>query len=811
MNKKLYKLMDWPEIEAIVYSESLNPYNVLGAKIIGNNVLFQTFVPDAKEISLITIINGVETSYDMEMADEEGFFACIISGKKIPQYEYEINKDGEKFRIKDAYSYRGFEIDEKTLKKFESGILYDSYNYFGAHKCVINGQEGVRFALWAPNAIGCSLIGDFNNYTNKMYQMKKNEKTGVFEIFIPNVNEGDKYLYSIKVKGGEYVEKLDPYSSVISLDEKAYSQCFFSEYHFSDDKYLKSRSKYKKDDSRISVYEVNLGYFKRGKKNSLLNYKELGKSIAEYVKEMNYTHVDLMPLLEYTKDSSFGYQTKMFYALTNRYGTPDDFKAMIDILHQNDIGVIMDFAPYHFSCDCDGLLDFDGTCLYEHLDPKKGVHPFFGTKMFNYGRKEVSNFLISSALNLVKEYHIDGLRLDGVSSMIYLDYGRAEGDYIPNIYGGNENLEGIEFIKHLNSIMNKENKDVLMIANDDSLFPMVTESLDKGGLGFDLKINKGMTDDFLNYISYDPYFRSHHHNELTDNMLYQYSDNLISSLSHEYFIYDQGSLFDRMPGEEKDKFNNLKLSLAFLFLHPGKKCIFAGQDIGVSGPFFEDEIIDWSITKKESNKGVKNLVCDLNKLYQSYDELSLYDNSEKGFEWINCIDSEKNMISFLRKGKTEENVLLVVFNFANVLQNFSIGSSIAGKYKEILNSDSKEYAGSNVVNRGYKPVSEIGMDGRTYSVDIKLAPLSMSVLKFVPFTDKEKYQIEKKKEAVIAKTKAQEYEEEAKTASADYEEAKIKLEEAKKLMKDAEQRIKKALEKKEAELLKAKKALEEAN
>lgn len=809
MDKKLYKLMDWPQIEAVVYSEIDDPYSVLGAKVVGNSVLFQTFIKDADKVSLIVSSNGKETSYDMEMVDEAGFFACMITGKKIPSYEYEVTYNKKIFRIKDAYFIKGFEIKDDILKKFQNGILYDSYKYFGAHKAVVNGVDGVKFSLFAPNAIGCSVLGSFNNFISRMYQMKKNEQYGIYEIFIPGAKDGDLYLYEVKHKGGKYVEKLDPYSVSIDVNEKRYSKCDFSEYEFNDEKYIKDRIKFKEPNSKISIYEINLGYFERGKKNSLLNYQKLAEAISEYVSEMGFSHVNIMPLMEYVNDSTFGYTPSLLFAPTQRYGSSNDLKKMIDIFHQNNIGVILDFVPYHFSNEEDGLSQFDGTCLYEHLDPIKGIHPFFGTRMFNFGRKEVSNYVISSAINMVTEYHIDGLRMDGVSSILYLDYGRGA-DYIPNIYGGNENLEGIEFIKHLNSIMGKLHKDVIMIANDDSLFPMITGKLEDGGLGFDLKMNKGLSDDYLSYISYDPYFRAHHHNELTDNMLYQYSDNLISAFSHENFIYGQGTLLEKMPGTEDEKFKNVKLSLAYLYLHPGKKYIFQGQDIGVSDEFNDNEVIDWSLLKNENNKAIKKIVKDLNALYEKYDELSVLDNVLEGFEWINCINSEQNMLSFLRKAKAQEDILMVVFNFANIAQSFKVGSNIAGKYKEIFNTDSKEYAGSNVVNRGYKSVSEIGSDGRAYSVEIKLAPLSAAVFKFVPFTEKEKYQIEKKKEASIANTRAKEFEDIAKNTELEYEEAKAKLEEVKKQMKDAELRIKKALESRDKELLKAKKALEDA-
>ena len=810
MNKKLYKLMNWPEIEAIVYAEDTNPYNILGPKQVGASALYQAYFPNAQKVDLITILGSKETVHSMELADESGFFACLVTGKVSSKYEYEVTTDKATFRIKDAYAFKDFELDDKDIAKFMSGIHYTLYDFLGAHPSKVNGCDGVCFRVWAPNAVSCCILGSFNSFESKIHLMKKNEDAGIFEIFIPDAKVGDKYLYEIKQRGGECVRKLDPFSQSVSMNEDIVSIVSLSKYDFKDSEFIKSRSEYTVSDSMISIYELNLGYFIKDRNGEVLNYKELGKEIAAYVKEMGYTHVNLMPIMEYIEDSTWGYQTLCFYAPTNRYGGVDDLKEMIDTLHGEGIGVILDWAPYHFAKGKMGLSNFDGTCLYEHLDSKKGVHPFYGTGMFNLGRKEISNFLIANALYWVEQFHIDGIRVDGVSSILYLDYGRREGEWIPNMYGGNENLDGIEFIKHLNSIMKKRNPGIVMIAQDDSYFPMVTGSLDHDGLGFDLKLNKGLTDDLMDYISYDPYFRSHHHSDLTDNMLYQYSENFITSLGHEYFTYGQGSLMDKMPGELPQKVSGIKMTLAYCFMHPGKKLIFAGQDLGVTDDFDENATVDWSVTKNAQNKGIKALVRELNKLGKKYPALYELDNSSEGFEWINCISNEQNMISFLRKTHKSEDAVLVVCNFADMIQTFSVGTPFAGKYKLLLSTDQKEFAGNNIIGTKVKTVSENEADGKPFSIEVKMAPLSVAIYKYIPFTEKEQYQIDKRKEAAIAKTKAGDYQEEADRATVDYELAQKQMEEAKARMNEAKKRIDEALEKKNKELEKAKKALEEA-
>lgn len=806
MNKKLYKLMNWPQIEAIVYGEESDPFKVLGPHMYGTSCLFQTFVPGAKEVYVVVKNEKIK----MELVDEAGFFAQTITGKIPSTYKYEYVYPEETIESLDTYSFSGFEIKEKDINRITAGIHYELYDILGAHECEINGTSGIRFAVWAPNAISVFVVGDFNNWNQATHPMKKNEQAGIFELFIPNVNEGCEYKYYIKSKSGIGKLKSDPFSSYIDKDKGDASVICFSSYNFEDDDYIKSRKKQKKTEMPFSVYEIYAGNIFKNDNADKSVFENITDKLIKHVTETGYTHVQLMPVMEHSLDASWGYQTTHFYATASKYGKPDDLKRFIDKMHKNGIGVILDWAPFHFPKNETGLSNFDGTCLYEHLDSRKSTHPFYGTSLFNYGRAEVSNYLIANALFWIKEFHADGLKMDSVSSMLYLDYGKNDGEWVANMYGGNENLEAIEFIKHLNSIINKNYKDILMIANEDSGYPKTTTPVDEDGLGFDYKYNTGMTKDYFDYISYDPYFRAHHHSELTFSMVYQYSENYINALSHENFIYGNGTALNRMPGEIKDKLANLRLTYAYMFMHPGAKLIFQGQDFATASEFDEGAEEQWQLLRKNDNKGIKNLIKDLNKLYKKYPALYKLDKNPEGFEWINSIDAQKCVLSFMRKTDKADETLLVVCNFAGVDYNLRVGTNIAGKYKEILNTDAKEYGGKNKTNSKNKFVSEIEADAKTYSIEIKIPALSVCAFLYVPFTEAEKKAIEKKKEAELAKTKATEYHEIAINAENELLELKKLLEETKLKIKETQQKAEAAYKNEETEILKAKKALEEA-
>lgn len=800
MENKLYKLMNWPRIEGIIYSEEDNPHEVLGPHAAGKNTLFQTFQPEALEVYLVL---AGDKKVKMEQVDEAGFFACLISGKTPEAYEYEVHyAEGVTETVKDAYRY-SYGLDKKDIDKLNAGIFYDSYEKLGAHTMTLQGTEGTFFAVWAPNAVRVSVVGDFNHWDGRRHQMKKNQESGVFEIFIPDVKPGECYKYEIKTKGDMICLKADPYAFGQQMRPETASVVRELSYQWNDDVWMKSRAKKQTKTAPVSVYEMYLGSFRRNKETGeYMNYRELAPAIVDYIKEMGYTHVELMPVMEHPLDASWGYQVIGYYAPTSRYGSAEDFMYMIDTLHQAGIGVILDWVPAHFPRDTYGLARFDGTCLYEHLDPRKGSHPHWGTLIYNYGRPQVSNYLISNALYWVEKYHVDGIRMDAVASMLYLDYGKQDGEWVANIYGGNENLEAVEFLKHLNSIMKKRNPGVYMIAEESTAWPKVTTSADEDGLGFDMKWNMGLMNDYLSYIGLDPYFRAHHHNELTFSMIYQYSENFMTVFSHDEVVHGKSTMIGKMPGTKEDKFANLRLTYGYMMTHPGKKLLFMGQDIAEFKEFDETRQTQWSLLQYEEHKGINQLMKDLNFLYKEKPALYAKDTSWEGFEWINCISPEQCMLSFIRKADKPEDTLLVVANFAGVEQEFTVGVPYEGKYKELLNTDNKIYGGQSSRAARAKNAEEGEVDGRPYSVQIKMAPLSLVIYSYIPYTKKEKMEIERKKAQEAAVKRAKEAELLAKAAR---EEADI----AQKAAQEAEQKAREAEALAAAELKKARKATEE--
>ncbi len=805
MNSKLYKLMNWPRIEGIIYSEEDNPHDILGPHMIGKTVLFQAFQPEAEAVTLI--VQPGDKKHKMEMVDEAGFFACTVTGKIPDEYVYEVkDKDGKTRTIKDAYRYQ-VGMEQKDIDKFNAGIHYSVYEKLGAHPMTVSGTPGTFFAVWAPNALRVSVVGDFNHWDGRVHQMKRNPQGGIFEIFIPDVKPGECYKYEIKAKGGITFLKADPYAFGQQLrPETASIVRDLSTYQWKDQKWIKDRENFQSADSPISIYEIYLGSFKQNPDTGeYLNYRELAEEVISYVKDTGYTHVELMPIMEHPLDASWGYQVIGYYAPTSRYGSGEDFMWFVDALHQAGIGVILDWVPAHFPRDTYGLSGFDGTCLYEHADPRQGAHPHWGTLIYNYGRPQVANYLIANALYWAEKYHVDGIRMDAVASMLYLDYGKRDGEWVANIYGSNENLEAMEFLKHLNSVMKKRNPGVLMIAEESTAWPKITGRLDDGGLGFDMKWNMGFMNDYLSYIGYDPYFRSHHHNELTFSMIYAYSENFMLVFSHDEVVHGKATMIGKMPGTKEDKFANLRLTYAYMMTHPGKKLLFMGQDIAEFKEFDETRQTEWTLLSYDFHQGVHRLVQDLNQLYKERRALYALDTSPDGFEWINCISSEKCMVSFLRKTDKPEELLVVTVNFANAQQEFVVGVPLEGKYKEILNTDAVCYGGKGRINGKAKGTSETEVDGKPYSFSMTAAPLSASIFTYIPYTEKEKQQIAKKKaerEAIRHAEAAMREAEEAKrlalAAKEEAAEAKRQAQEAEKRAiaaeKKAEQELQRALE-----------------
>lgn len=735
MDKKLYKMMDWARIEQIVYSEEDHPSDFLGARYVSGGILIQSYFPSADKCFAIVQMNGIEKEIKMEKMDEEGFFACLVRSITKPRYKYHFRviMGSKVIQIKDPYSFKS-QIPEDILKKFNNGICYDIYKYLGAHVTTVNRTKGVNFAVWAPNAIRVSVVGDFNNWDGRCHQMNRLGDTGVFELFIPEIAENEIYKFEIKIKGGMVVLKSDPYGFFSQLRPDTASVIYnISGFEWTDNDFIQNRAVGQCDDKAISIYELYLGSFTNSKAgNEFANYREIADSLIPYIKEMGYTHVELMPVMEHPLDESWGYQVIGYYAPTSRYGTPNDFMYFINKMHKAGIYVILDWVPAHFPKDSHGLACFDGTCLYEHLDPRKGMHPEWGTLLYNYGRAEVSNYLIANALFWINEYHIDGLRFDAVASMLYLDYGRRDGDWIPNIYGGNENFESVEFIKHLNSINKKMNTGAIMIAEESTAWPKVTGDLNDDGLGFDFKWNMGWMNDYFSFIRQDPLFRKGCYGELTFSMIYAYSERFMLIYSHDEVVHGKSSLIGKMPGSIEDKFANMRLSFGYMYTHPGKKLSFMGNDIAEFDEWNEKRTVNWDLLQYEEHKQFNAYIKKLIEFYKSQSCLYELDNDVNGFEWINNISANESVIVFLRKNKAGKN-LLVVCNFSGSnWDNYKIGVPFSGKYKEIFNSDLLEFGGKGFVNPRVKKTKSDECDGREFSIRIKIPALSMAVFECTP-------------------------------------------------------------------------------
>lgn len=825
MTNKLYKLMDWAAIEAIVYSEEDNPHEILGIHTVTGGKLAQVFYPDA----VAAVLHTKNKDFPMEQADEEGFYAVLIPRNTSTEgYSFTVTmEDGTQ---KDFYDPYGFEpvIDKKDAEKFNQGIHYEIYHLLGAHPYVIDGIHGVLFALWAPNAIRVSVVGDFNHWDGRVHQMRRLGESGIFELFIPMANVGDNYKFEIKAKGGLTFLKADPYAVYSQKRPENASIVYdLSSFSWSDDTWMEQRKKTDVHKTPMSILEVHLGSFaKPDDGRDFYNYRELAPKIVSYVKEMGYTHIELMPVMEHPFDASWGYQVIGYYSPTSRYGTPDDFRFFMNYLHENGIGVILDWVPAHFPRDTHGLSNFDGTCLYEHEDPRKGSHPHWGTLIFNYGRPEVKNYLIANVLYWAREFHADGIRMDAVASMLYLDYGKNDGEWVANMYGGKENLEAMEFLKHLNSIMKKMEPSVLMIAEESTAWPNVTGDVKKDGLGFDYKWNMGWMNDFLDYMRCDPLFRAGRHGELTFSMIYAYSEKFVLVLSHDEVVHGKASLIGKMPGEIPEKFSNLRAAYGFMMMHPGKKLLFMGQDIGEFKEWSEERSVDWELLQYDDHKKLKGYVAELNKFYKEHPALYELDEKADGFEWINNISADENVIVFLRKTGREKDTLLVVCNFSGVDRtDYKIGVPYPGKYKEILNSDGKKFGGNGFVNSKIIASKADECDEREESIRIKSPAFSISVFSYTPFTEKEKVEIEKQKELerqrrmeeerlrkaveaeTLAKEAAKEAAERAKEADKMAKDALKRAQEESQYAKELEEKAKE-LEEKAKELEKKRKKIE---
>ena len=620
---------------------------------------------------------------------------------------------------------------------FGQGTHYDIYKKLGAHPTTQRRKKGVYFAVWAPNARSVSVIGDFNNWDNQANPMNKVGEIGVYELFVPGAKAGDLYKFFIVGYHGEELYKADPYANESELRPGTASRITdITDYKWKDTTWIKKRQEFDEKRDPMAIYEVHPGSWKKHPAENeddpgFYNYREFAHELAAYVKKMGYTHIELMGIAEHPFDGSWGYQVTGYYAPTSRYGTAQDFKYMVDYLHRNKIGVILDWVPAHFPKDAHGLANFDGTAVYEHEDPRQGEHPDWGTKIYNYGRPEVKNFLIANALYWIEECHVDGLRVDAVASMLYLDYGREDGQWIPNKFGGNENLEAIAFFKHLNSVVCGRNKGVMMIAEESTAWPKVTGSPEDDGLGFTLKWNMGWMHDFTEYMKLDPYFRKNAHHMMTFSMEYAYSENYILVLSHDEVVHLKCSMLNKMPGEGWDKFRNLKVAYAFMMGHPGKKLLFMGQEFSQLREWSEERELDWFLLAEEPHQQIQNWYKDLLHLYKKNKALYELDNDPKGFDWINKDDIFRSIFSFTRHSKDGKKNLLFVCNFTPVDRpDYRVGVPRRKQFKLVLNSDETKYGGSGEERPlVYKPEKQ-ECDGQKYSFAYPLPGYGVAVFEY---------------------------------------------------------------------------------
>ena len=694
MSKTVYDYMDWPEIEAVVYGEETAPRDVMGPRLTPDGVLIQGFFPEARAAAVVT----GRTKYEMELEDEAGYYAVLIPGRRIPDYEFQVEFEKETKNFKDAYAFGGL-LTEEDERAFLGGVYYEAYKKMGAHPMVMNGVAGTHFAVWAPNAVRVSVVGEFNNWDGRALPMHKMPMSGLFELFIPGVKAGDAYRYEIKAKGDVLLQKADPYGNRTQPAPLWNSVVAdVSDFTWNDSGWMAERKKY--DDRRqpVSIYETSLGQWKSG------------KELVAFAKEKGYTHVELHPVMEFLEDGSDGYPTSAYFAVSTRYGTPAEFAALVDELHQVGIGVILDWSPAQFPRYAGGLEKFDGTPLYEVKDPEMAVHPMWGTMLYNYDSPMVMDFLISNACFWLEVFHVDGLRMDDVDAMLYLDYERKEGR-TPNMYGSNENLKAIEFLKHLNSILKKRDPGALLIAQEDGLWPELTDSVESDHIGFDYKWSGGWTRDFLFYLSVDPILRKNYHDQLTLSTLYAYSEHYILTLGSR----DVGSLEEfmaKLPGDEKQKLAQVREAYSYMMVHPGCKMMVPGAAI-----------------PEELGKCIQAL----NTLYKSSPALYQMDDEYDGFEWVQLMKYEENVITFLRKTEKPEETLLVICNFAAIpYENYQVGVPFAGKYKEIFNSDAVEFGGEGVVNSRVKTAKAEECDEREYSIKVKLPALGVSIYSCTP-------------------------------------------------------------------------------
>ena len=715
-----------PQLNLILEARHHNPFAWLGLHRQDNVFILRTFLPYAHRVWLQTA-SGWE---EIQRNHPDGLY--VWTGKSEPARPclLRIEQDGQTFERHDPYTFGPITTDH-DLHLFGEGRLYRAYDMLGAHPTESQGVKGVRFAVWAPNAERVSVIGDFNRWDGRVHPMRALGSSGVWELFIPGLNHGGLYKFEIRNRhSGNTLVKTDPYGVSFEMRPGTASRIMDETAHrWSDTAWMQHRAASDWLHAPMNVYELHAGSWRRGANNRFLNFRELGEQLIPYVKELGFTHIELMPISEHPLDESWGYQTTGYFGVSSRFGTPDDFRAFVDACHQAGIGVLLDWVPAHFPKDSWALARFDGTALYEHEDPRLGEHQDWGTLIFNYGRNEVRNFLIANAHYWLQEFHIDGLRVDAVASMLYLDYSRKHNEWLPNRFGGRENLEAIDFMRELNVMVHEEFPGALTIAEESTAWPMISRPVYLGGLGFSMKWNMGWMNDTLGYFKQDPIHRRYHHNSLTFGQLYAYTENFVLPFSHDEVVHGKRSLLDKMPGDAWQKFANLRLLLTYQMTYPGKKLNFMGNEIGQGREWNVGAGLDWQLLEINWHQGVKHLMGDLGKLYTGTPALHDLDFSHEGFAWIDCHDADQSIISYQRRAR-DGSCVLVLLNFTPVpREGYRIGVPEAGKYQEVLNSDAACYGGSNLGNGAGLQSEDQPWMGYPHSVVVTLPPLAGLILK----------------------------------------------------------------------------------
>jgi 1,4-alpha-glucan branching enzyme len=706
----------------VMESRHHDPFCVLGKHRDGAQTRVRALLPCARDVVLADIDTPMQRLGDTDIFTWQGH-------QNLPEH-YRISwvdDNGKRHTRHDPYSMPP-QIPDYDLHLFGEGRHWHAYRVLGSHTHSVGEIHGVLFAVWAPNAVRVSVVGEFNDWDGRRHPMRVRGYSGVWELFVPDIGTDELYKYEILSRNGDLLLKTDPYAQYMENRPGTASRTWHSSYQWDDSVWLDRRAHLDWQHSPMSVYELHLGSWRRSIDNQFLNYRQLAEELVSYIDTMGYTHIELLPITEHPLDASWGYQTTGYFAPTSRFGDPDDFRYLVDLCHQHDIGVLLDWVPAHFPKDAHGLAWFDGSPLYEHEDPKRGEHRDWGTLIYNYGRNEVKNLLMSSAMYWVEEFHIDGLRVDAVASMLYLDYSREEDDWLPNIHGGNENLEAIDFLRELNSMVQGEHPGSLMIAEESTSWPQVSRPSWLGGLGFSMKWNMGWMHDTLQYMSKEPVHRHYHHDQLTFGLLYAFTENFVLPFSHDEVVHGKSPMIYKMPGDEWQRFANLRLLYTYMYCYPGHKLLFMGNDIAQGHEWDHDSQVEWHLTDYPLHAGMQKLVGDLNHLYRNTAALHRHDFEAEGFEWVDCHDASQSVLSFMRKGNGE--TLIVILNFTPIpRQGYRIGVPGGGNYRVIFNSDSTYYGGSNyeaALVTASEPVPWMNLPD---SLVIDLPPLAGIVLK----------------------------------------------------------------------------------